>query len=407
MRVVEKRNNMLEKNNNLGHQTRRKIKFFHRKNSKCSGNYILGGIVLSIMLFFLVVYTPIVNSAGTHSDTEPMWTYQGVVASEDNVKMKHVTVVYDPLGLAGVTGNPKFMMWYGTSSPDELYAQTSNDGLAWTALGQLTVNFPSTTVPVYHPEVIYDRPGFDQKESAGAIHFKMWFYDAGDENQNWMRYAESADGVNWQIFENSPDAGSSGKNYLEFSGGAGNEISVLYKRGGTGIIINGNDQPYVGYQATNNPVGISADGAWFSTVNGQGGGPTDVCREMIIAGNGDVVNYRAWDDFPGGGDVTSWDSATGLNWNSPEAGDPPITGAAWSDFYGAMSVVVVGNSYYMYDTIDDDQYTVGLLKAPFASSEEAGIEGAKQVPSIAPLGIISLIGILSLIGVVTLRKKYT
>jgi len=302
----------------------------------------------------------IAPGAGTHSTTEPSWYFQGIVAS-DAVKMKHVTVVHDPLGLEGVPGAPEFMMWWATSSPDQLYAQVSNNGLNWTAVGQLAVSFPSSIVPVYHPEVIYDRLGFVQKKSPGVVHFKMWFYDAGVEGYNWIRYAESGDGINWQVYEDSPDLASGGKNYLEFSGGSGNEMSVLYKRGGTGIIVDAADQEYVGYQAQNNPVGVSADGAWFYRVDGQGGGPTDVCREMVIADGADVANYRAWDDFPGAGDVTSWDSSSGLSWNSPEAGDAPILGALWTDFYGAMSVVVVGGNYYMYDTMAGDNYSVGLL----------------------------------------------
>jgi hypothetical protein len=234
-------------------------------------------------------------------------------------------------------------------------------------------------VPIYHPEVIYDRLGFDQKKSAGTVHFKMWFYDGGVEGYNWIRYAESEDGVNWTVFEDSPCVAPgctnpSSKNYLEFSGGSGNEISVLYRRGGTGIVVNGVDQEYVGYQATNNPVGISTDGAWFFRVNGQGGGPTDVCREMVIAGNDDVVNYRAWDDLPLAGDVTSWDSATGLNWNSPAAGNAPIVGASWSDFYGAMSVVVVDGRYYMYDTMRSNEYNVGLLIAPPAPPTQVWVD---------------------------------
>jgi hypothetical protein len=328
---------------------------------------------ICLLAVILVLATGNVWAVGTHSATEPTWYYQGLVAS-DVVKMKHVTVVYDPLGLAGVSGNPKFMMWWGTDSPNKLYAQTSIDGLTWTALGQLSVTFPSTIVPVYHPEVIYDRQGFVLKKSPGTVYFKMWFYDAGVENYNWIRYAESGDGINWQIYEDSPHVPSGGKNYLEFSGGSGNEMSVLFKRGGTGIIVNSTDQEYVGYQATNNPVGISTDGAWFFRVDGQGGGPTDVCREMIIAGSPDVVSYRAWDDFPAAGDVTSWDSNTGLSWNTPQAGNAPISGASWSDFYGAMSVVLVGNKYYMFDTRSSDNYKVGLLIAPLVPPTEVWVD---------------------------------
>jgi len=318
----------------------------------------------AICITILVLCAAISASAGTHSTTEPTWTYQGVVAgtSADNgPKMKHIDVVYDPNGLSGVSGNPNFLMVWGTSTANELFIKTSNDGLTWNTHSQCAVTFPSTTVPVYHPEVIYDALGFDEKKSTGDVFFKMWFYDAGEEGYNWIRYAESANGLNWQIYEDSPDTASSGKNYLEFSGGSGNEMSVLYRRGGTGITVNATDQEYVGYQATGNPVGISSDGAWFARVDGQGGGPTDVCREMDIAHPADAVAYRAWDDLSG---VTTWDSATGLAWNSAEAGDPPISGAAWSDFYGGMSVVTVGNEYYMYDTRDSDNYSVGLLTAP-------------------------------------------
>jgi hypothetical protein len=327
-------------------------------------------VTICLVVGMIMAAMTALEATATCSSSEPTWTYQGTVAStatESGPKMKHATVVYDPQGLAGVTGNPKFMMIWGTSSPDELYLKTSSDGLSWSTYSQCSVSFPGTIVPVYHPEVIYDREGFDDKKSAGTVHFKTWFYDGGYEgggSYNWIRYAESFDGVSWQIYGDSPDTGSGGKNYLEFSGGSGNEMSVLYKRGGTGIIVNGVDQEYVGYQATNNPVGISSDGAWFATVSGQGGGPTDVCREMVIAGPGDSVNYRAWDDLPSQGYVTSWDSATGLSWNSAEAGSAPISGASWSDFYGAMSVVIVGNQYYMYDTMNSDNYSVGLLTAP-------------------------------------------
>jgi parallel beta-helix repeat protein len=345
-----------------------------RKNTRKFG---LALNVLTMVALLLLVFTAVGWAAGTHSATEPTWSYRGVVTHDTGVKMKHVTVVHDPLGLEGVTGNPKFMMWWGTSSPDHLFAATSNDGVNWSGTGtartRLSVTFPSTTVPIYHPEVIYDRLGFEKKKSTGEVHFKMWFYDAGMENYNWIRYAESADGVNWQVYEDSPDVASAGKNYLEFSGGSGNEVSVLYKRGGTGIIVNSTDQEYVGYQATS-VVGVSSDGAWFATASDQGGGPTDVCREMIIAGPDDSVNYRAWDDLPGDGDLTSWDSATGLSWNSPQAGNAPIVGASWSDFYGAMSVVVVGDGYYMYDTIDSDNYSVGLLIAPLGPPTEVWVD---------------------------------
>jgi hypothetical protein len=339
--------------------------------------------VLTLVALLPWVFAVVGRAAGTHSATEPMWYYRGVVTNDTGVKMKHLTVVHDPLGLEGVTGNPKFMMWWGTSSPDQLFAATSDDGLEWSGTGtartKLSVTFPSTSVPIYHPEVIYDRLGFAEKKSAGAVHFKMWFYDAGNEHYNWIRYAESGDGINWTVFEDSPCAAPdctnpSTKNYLEFSGGSGNEMSVLYRRDGTGIVVNGVDQKYVGYQATNNPVAISTDGAWFFRVDGQGGGPTDVCREMTIAGDDDVVNYRAWDDLPGDGDLTSWDSATGLSWNSPAAGNAPIVGASWSDFYGAMSVVLVGDRYYMYDTMDSDNYSVGLLIAPLAPPTEVWVD---------------------------------
>jgi len=323
-------------------------------------------IVLPVILAVAVV-GGVAQAVGTHASSEPTWTYQGIVAN-DNVKMKHVTVVHDPLGLAGVAGNPPSMMWWSptSSTPDLLYGKTSNDGVNWNAASHLTVNYPSTQVPVYHPEVIYDRQGFDEKKSTGDVHFKMWFYDGGYEgggSYNWIRYAESADGTSWQVYEDSPDAASSGKNYLEFSGGSGNEMSVLYGRGGTGVSVNSTDQEYVGYQGVG-IVGVSSDGAWFAKATGQGGGPTDVCREMIVAAPGDSPGYRAWDDLPGDGDVTSWDSDSGLSWSSTEPGNAPISGASWSDFYGAMSVVTVGNEYWMYDTMDNDNYSVGLLTAP-------------------------------------------
>jgi hypothetical protein len=362
-------------------------------------------LVLALSFCLMVAAPAAVMGAGTHSMSEPTWVYNGIVTNDTGQKMKHITVVHDPLGLAGVTGSPQFMMWWGTSSPDQLFAATSNDGIAWSGTGtariKIAVDFPSTIVPVYHPEVIYDRLGFVQKKSTTDIHFKMWFYDGGYEgggSYNWMRYAESVDGINWEIFEDSPDVASGNKNYLEFSGGAGNEVSVLYKRGGTGIIVNGVDQEYVGYQAVS-VVGVSSDGAWFATATSQGGGPTDVCREMAIAADVDTVKYRAWDDLPGQGSLTSWDSATGLSWNSPEAGDAPISGASWSDFYGGLCVVVVGNSYYMYDTINNDQYSVGLLIASLPSPVVGG--EAYPVNKMAVLAPYLILALAIIAGVAT------
>jgi len=202
-----------------------------RKNTRKFG---LALTVLTMVALLLLVFTAVGWAAGTHSATEPTWSYRGIVTNDTGVKMKHVTVVHDPLGLEGVTGNPKFIIWWGTSSPNKLFAATSNDGVNWSGTGtartELSVNFPSSSVPIYHPEVIYDRLGFVDKKSTGVVHFKMWFYDGGYEgggSYNWMRYAESADGTNWQVYEDSPDVASGGKNYLEFSGGSGNEVSVL------------------------------------------------------------------------------------------------------------------------------------------------------------------------------------
>jgi hypothetical protein len=154
-----------------------------------AGKLRLALTVLTLVALLLSVFAAVGWAAGTHSATEPTWYYRGVVTTDAGVKMKHITVVHDPLGLEGVTGNPKFMMWWGTSSPDQLFADTSNDGVNWsgtdTARSKLSVTFPSTSVPIYHPEVIYDRLGFAEKKSAGVVHFKMWFYDAGTEDYNW------------------------------------------------------------------------------------------------------------------------------------------------------------------------------------------------------------------------------
>ena len=335
---------------------------------------VLFALVL-VLSFSMVTAVP--AGAGTHSATEPTWYFKGVVATD--VAMEHVTVVHDPLGLQGVSGNPKFMMLWGeeTDEPGHAYAKTSEDGLNWSASQSLSVTFPeeSTIVPVNHPEVIYDQEGFEQKKSEGIIHFKMWFYDFKVENYNWMRYAESVDGISWQVFEDAPVEGEttpSIKNYVQFSGGSGNEVSVLYKRGGTGIIVDGVDQEYVGYQCASGLVGVSTDGAYFEKRSvPSSGGPTDVCREMVIAAEGDVA-YRAWDDLYG---LTSWDSDTGLSWASTEADNPPINGALWSDFCGAMCVAVVGDKYYMYDTIAGDHQSVGLLIAPLGLPTEVWVDG--------------------------------
>ena len=82
-------------------------------------------IVLPVILAVAVV-GGVAQAVGTHASSEPTWTYQGIVAN-DNVKMKHVTVVHDPLGLAGVAGNPPSMMWWSptSSTPDLLPSSDS------------------------------------------------------------------------------------------------------------------------------------------------------------------------------------------------------------------------------------------------------------------------------------------
>lgn len=345
----------------------------------------IGILVTAVLLLSMVLGALPVSDAAypEHSATEPTWYYKGVVTSDTGAKMKHVTVAHDPDGLQGVTGSPKFMMWWGTSNPDELFAARSDDGVTWSGTGsartKLSVSFPSLVVPVYHPEVIYEPLGFEQKKSDGTVHFKMWFYDGGYEagageagSYSWIRYAESADGMSWQIYEDSTDTASLGKNYVEFRSVSCNEISVLYKRDGTGIEVSGNDQKLVAYHGY---LDVATDGAWFEHVSTTIYGPTDISREMIIAAPGDSVNYRAWDMLPQRGNVTSWDSDDGLSWSSvPDSGDPPISGASWSDFYGGMCVVVVGDRYYMYDTIESDQYSVGLLIAPLLSPAEVWVD---------------------------------
>lgn len=101
------------------------------------------------------------------------------------------TVIYDPFHFGDVYlgGLPYYKMWY--TSAAGIACAYSNDGITWNLYGPVSGLLASA----HHAHVIYDRNGF----GGTAIHYKMWFWDTSASIYSLaaLKYAESADGINW------------------------------------------------------------------------------------------------------------------------------------------------------------------------------------------------------------------
>jgi hypothetical protein len=104
-------------------------------------------------------------------------------------KAYYPKVIYDANQFSGHGDNAYYKMWFGSSSGTG-YAY-SNDGISWTAGANPVAG---VVVSANHPLVEYDPGGFGH-----GVYYKMLYWDPNVSiySINALRYAESADGINW------------------------------------------------------------------------------------------------------------------------------------------------------------------------------------------------------------------
>ncbi|MFC2050667.1 hypothetical protein ACFLTN_05775 [Chloroflexota bacterium] len=104
-------------------------------------------------------------------------------------KAYYPKVIYDAGQFSGHGDSTYYKMWFGSSTGTG-YAYSDN-GTSWIAgLNPLPGLVPNAN----HPLVEYDSSGFGH-----GVYYKMWYWDPGVSiySINALRYAESADGINW------------------------------------------------------------------------------------------------------------------------------------------------------------------------------------------------------------------
>ena len=112
-------------------------------------------------------------------------------------KAYYPSVLYDRSSFSGHGISAQYKMWYGTSDSKVGFAY-SDDGINWTDFGIVAGNVS------YHCKVVYDPNGFLNKgkrhpKQKEPVYYKMWYADPDvwPYTHETIRYAESADGVNW------------------------------------------------------------------------------------------------------------------------------------------------------------------------------------------------------------------
>ena len=110
-------------------------------------------------------------------------------------KAYYPSVLYDAAMFSGHGPAARYRMWYGTEGGQTGLA-TSPDGVDWTDVGVVMSGG-------YHGNVEYYEQGFPgansgSNPSADAMYYRIWYWDPGViYTVAAIRYAESADGVNW------------------------------------------------------------------------------------------------------------------------------------------------------------------------------------------------------------------
>lgn len=110
------------------------------------------------------------------------------------------TVIFDANHFGDTyTVVPFYKMWYSAVSGIAL--AYSQDGVTWYQYGAVS----GLLMTAHHAHVIYDVNGF----GGTAIRYKMWFWDtaASIYSLDALKYAESADGINWSWSTLTQDAG--------------------------------------------------------------------------------------------------------------------------------------------------------------------------------------------------------
>jgi hypothetical protein len=240
-------------------------------------------------------------------------------------KAYYPKVIYDANQFSGHGDSYYYKMWFQSSNGIG-YAY-SNNGIIWTAG---TNPLSALVASASHPLVKYDPNGF-----GSGVYYKIWYWSG---NQTYtiddLRYAESADGINWINDQPLTQDGTSplvtGNSGPDWNAGSYGPCYIIYNPGGSNSIDDGNlwNNKYVFYymgtNGNNEYIGLaySADGThWKRYGNNPVLSPgTASYWDNTSVGYCSVINISGiWQMWYGGGPGTNQGigyatSTDGINW---------------------------------------------------------------------------------------------
>lgn len=298
-------------------------------------------------------------------------------------------VIYDVKLFSGHGSSAYYKMWFGsdngTGTRQIGYAE-SPDGINWTAGPNPVLGLKTGA---NHPLVKYDLNGFN-----GGVFYKIWYEDTAYlYSINALRYAESADGINWTndqplTQDNAAKLITPGLNN-DWNIGSYGPADIIYNQNGSNSLDDGNlwNNKYVFYymgtNGNNEYIGLAySDNAthWKRYGNDpvlSPGAPADWDNTSV--GYCSVINLSgSWQMWYGGGPNTKYGighaiSTDGISWTKDP--DNPIfhkdDGKPWRKLrtytpwvlYDAASFSGHGDAYnykmWFTGVSNDEEYSVG------------------------------------------------